>query len=122
MNLHTLLQRLASKMRRCLIPSGLLGNKDALLGTNISHPKTVGKMSLISHWWDMASFPWMVFTESLHKCVLCLFQKAPSLDLREVKASSPNKGAVVWSFYGFLLDSLSSEIMCNINHWTLHLQ
>ena len=34
------------------------------LGTNISHPKAVGKMSFLSHWWDML-VPKRVYTTSL---------------------------------------------------------
>ena len=30
---------------------------NTLLGTDISRPKAVGKMSFLSHWWDMDSFP-----------------------------------------------------------------
>ena len=35
------------------------GKWDTLLGTNISHPKAVGKMSFLSHWRDML-VPWRV--------------------------------------------------------------
>ena len=37
----------------------LVSGKGTLLGTKISHPKAVGKMSFLSHWWDML-VPWRV--------------------------------------------------------------
>ena len=43
-----------------------------LLGTNISHPKAVGKMSFLSHWWDML-VPWRVISCGLHMVMpVCL--------------------------------------------------
>ena len=35
----------------------LFPEKFTLTETNISHPKAVVKMSFLSHWWDMGSFP-----------------------------------------------------------------
>ena len=45
-----------------------------LLGTNISHPKAVGKMNFLSHWWDMLA-PWRVFMSIIFNRTFFVVQK-----------------------------------------------
>ena len=48
-----------------------------LLGTNISHPKTVGKVSFLSHWWDTL-VPWRVVCplEGCSHCAWLMFESS----------------------------------------------